>query len=169
MRSLPRASDLSEPAFAPATSCNLDIPARRWDDIQQTIALVRETRPDDIGVSVSYPLPNTRFYERVQRDLGRKRNWSDSDDLCVMFTAAYTDQFYRAMRDALHAEVDSWNAQEPSVNRRACACGRQVNRLEPSSRNATPPILREESATDSGDGFRGLRFSEGAAVACREV
>ena len=41
-------------------------PGETWDDIQQTIALVRDTRPDDIGVSVSYPLPNTRFYEKVQ-------------------------------------------------------------------------------------------------------
>jgi hypothetical protein len=42
--------------------------------------------------------------------LGTKRNWTDSDDLCIMFKAAYTTDFYRAIRDALHAEVDSWNA-----------------------------------------------------------
>ncbi len=87
----------------------LGYPGERWDDILQTVRLVRETRPDDIGVSVSYPLPNTRFYERVQRDLGRKRNWRDSEDLSVIFKGAYTDQFYRAVRDALHHEVDSWN------------------------------------------------------------
>ncbi len=83
-------------------------PGETWNDIQQTIALVRTTRPDDIGVSVSYPLPNTRFYEKVQAELGHKRNWTDSDDLCVMFTAEYKDAFYHALRDALHAEVDSW-------------------------------------------------------------
>src|SRR5215831_64655 len=32
-----------------------------WEDIQSTIEMVRSTRPDDIGVSVSYPMPNTRF------------------------------------------------------------------------------------------------------------
>jgi hypothetical protein len=32
----------------------------------------------------------------------------DSDDLCIMFKGAYTNEFYRAVRDALHAEVDSW-------------------------------------------------------------
>ena len=81
-------------------------PGEGWADIQKTIALVRETRPDDVGISFSYPLPNTRFYERVRRQLGSKQNWSDSDDLCVMFKGAYTDKFYRAVRDALHAEVD---------------------------------------------------------------
>ena len=35
-------------------------PGETWEDIEKTIALVRETRPDDIGVSVSYPLPGTR-------------------------------------------------------------------------------------------------------------
>lgn len=85
-------------------------PGETWEDIQQTIALVRSTRPNEIGVSLSYPLPGTVFYERVQAQLGAKRNWTDSDDLCVMFTAAYTSDFYRAIRDALHAEVDSWQA-----------------------------------------------------------
>ena len=33
------------------------------DDILATRRLVEETRPDDVGVSVSYPLPGTRFYE----------------------------------------------------------------------------------------------------------
>jgi anaerobic magnesium-protoporphyrin IX monomethyl ester cyclase len=82
-------------------------PGEGWEDIEKTIALVRDTRPDDVGISFSYPLPNTRFHERVRQQLGTKQNWSDSDDLCVMFKGAYTDNFYHAVRDALHAEVDS--------------------------------------------------------------
>jgi radical SAM superfamily enzyme YgiQ (UPF0313 family) len=88
----------------------LGYPGETWTELQQTISLVRRLRPDDIGVSVSYPLPGTVFYERVQSELGAKRNWTDSDDLCVMFKAAYTTDFYRAVREALHAEVDSWTA-----------------------------------------------------------
>jgi anaerobic magnesium-protoporphyrin IX monomethyl ester cyclase len=83
-------------------------PGESWAEIQQTLSLVRSTRPDDIGVSVSYPLPGTSFYERVRAQIGVKRNWTDSDDLCVMFTAAYNNEFYLNLRDALHAEVDSW-------------------------------------------------------------
>jgi len=77
---------------------------------------VRATRPDNIGVSVSYPLPGTRFYERVRAELGEKRNWVDSDDLSLMFTGVYTDEFYHALRDALHAEVDAWNAPKAGSN-----------------------------------------------------
>ena len=47
-------------------------------------ALVRECAPDDIGISVSYPLPGTPFYERVrgrarrQAELGRLRRPGDA-------------------------------------------------------------------------------------------
>jgi radical SAM superfamily enzyme YgiQ (UPF0313 family) len=85
-------------------------PGETWTDIQKTIQLVRETRPDDIGVSVSYPLPGTQFYERVREQLGGKTNWEDSEDLSMMFKGTYRSEFYRALHDALHAEVESWSA-----------------------------------------------------------
>jgi radical SAM superfamily enzyme YgiQ (UPF0313 family) len=112
-------------------------PGENWSDLQKTIALVRETRPDDIGVSFSYPLPNTRFYERVRQQLGSKQNWSDSDDLCVMFKGAYTDSFYRAIRDALHAEVDSWkHVTSASEIHELEHLWQRVGALEPISHNA---------------------------------
>ena len=37
--------------------------------------------------------------------LGSKKNWDDSDDLAMMFHGAFTSEFYRALPDALHAEV----------------------------------------------------------------
>ena len=43
-----------------------------WEDIESTIRLVRDTKPDDIGVSVSYPMPNTRFHQIVQTAARRK-------------------------------------------------------------------------------------------------
>jgi anaerobic magnesium-protoporphyrin IX monomethyl ester cyclase len=108
-------------------------PGEGWDELQQTIALVRETRPDDIGISFSYPLPGTGFYDKVQAQLGGKRNWTDSDDLCIMFKAAYHTEFYRAVREALHAEVDSWRNEEtgPDVRARVEQLWRRVDELEP--------------------------------------
>jgi radical SAM superfamily enzyme YgiQ (UPF0313 family) len=91
-------------------------PGEQWEDIQQTIALVRNTRPDDIGVSFSYPLPGTAFFDRVQEQIGSKKNWTDSDDLCLMFKAAYKNEFYLSVRNALHAEVDSWHSKGPQVD-----------------------------------------------------
>jgi radical SAM superfamily enzyme YgiQ (UPF0313 family) len=85
-------------------------PGETWSDIEKTIQMVRETRPDDLGISVSYPLPGTKFHERVREQLGEKTNWVDSEDLSMMFKGAYTSEFYRALHDALHAEVESWSA-----------------------------------------------------------
>jgi anaerobic magnesium-protoporphyrin IX monomethyl ester cyclase len=113
-------------------------PGETWRELQQTIALVRETRPDDVGISFSYPLPGTGFYERVREQLGSKRNWTDSDDLCIMFKAAYTTNFYRAVRDALHTEVDSWRAGDgdPLIRSRIDELWQRVERLEPISRQS---------------------------------
>ena len=113
-------------------------PGEFWNELQETIAFVRLTRPDDIGISFSYPLPGTPFYERVRVQLGQKRNWTDSDDLCIMFNAAYTTEFYRAVRDALHAEADSWRDLELSYEKknRIDVMWRKVDELEPVSRNA---------------------------------
>ena len=119
-------------------------PGESWEDIKETVALVRETRPNDIGVSFSYPLPNTKFYELVRQQLGEKQNWSDSDDLCVMFKGAYTDGFYRAIRDALHAEVDSWKIVETPATPQDDAINNlwlQVDSLEPISRNSDATTL----------------------------
>src|SRR5262249_41554641 len=52
-------------------------PGEPRDDIEKTLEMVRRCRPDDIGVSVSYPLPGTPFYQRVSAQLGQKQNWVD--------------------------------------------------------------------------------------------
>ncbi len=80
-------------------------PGETWEDIEMTIDLVRRARPDDIGVSVSYPLPGTRFHARVRTQLEQKTNWEDSEDLAMMFKGTYTGDFYHALHDALHFEV----------------------------------------------------------------
>lgn len=79
-------------------------PSETWDDVQLTLQLVRETGPDDIGVSVSYPLPGTTFYERVRAELGDKRNWIDSDDLAMLYRATYSPRFYRVLHHVVHHE-----------------------------------------------------------------
>ena len=125
-------------------------PGETWEDIQQTIALVRNTRPDDIGISLSYPLPGTVFYERVQEQIGIKRNWTDSDDLCVMFRATYKDEFYKALRDALHAEVNSWNNDDPSEITAVRLLWQQVFDFEPKMRNAEATTLARSASDDTG-------------------
>jgi anaerobic magnesium-protoporphyrin IX monomethyl ester cyclase len=92
----------------------------QWDDILATRDLVRAARPDEIGVSVSYPLPGTRFYERVKAQLGRKTHWRESNDLDMMFQGTYTSAFYREVRNLLHDQVSGQDraGDERQVERR---------------------------------------------------
>jgi anaerobic magnesium-protoporphyrin IX monomethyl ester cyclase len=75
------------------------------DDILATRDLLEAARPDEIGVSVSYPLPGTKFYEQVKAQLGRKTHWQESNDLDMMFHGTYTSDFYRAVRNLLHDQI----------------------------------------------------------------
>lgn len=74
-------------------------------DIVSTRELIAAARPDEIGVSVSYPLPGTRFHELVKSQLGPKTRWRESNDLAMMFNGTYTSEFYRSVRNLLHEEV----------------------------------------------------------------
>jgi radical SAM superfamily enzyme YgiQ (UPF0313 family) len=133
----------------------LGYPGETWSELQETIAFVREMRPDDVGISFSYPLPGTVFYERVHEQLGQKRNWTDSDDLCIMFRAAYRTDFYRAVRDALHAEVDAWRDSDETreTETRICALWRRVNELEPISRDPNALVSSVKTAAFAPSAF----------------
>jgi anaerobic magnesium-protoporphyrin IX monomethyl ester cyclase len=108
-------------------------PGEGWDEIEQTIAMVRATQPDDIGVSVSYPLPGTKFHQLVSAQIGHKANWSESGDLAMMFRGAFSSDVYRALADALHLEVrdaqnrpaieEAWSAVHQMRKSVATACG----------------------------------------------
>ncbi len=80
-------------------------PGEKWADIKETIRMVRETAPDDVGISVSYPLPGTKFHHIVAAGIGTKSNWRDSADLAMIFRGEFSTDFYRALADAVHAEV----------------------------------------------------------------
>ena len=73
-------------------------------DIEKTLQMVRDCAPDDIGISVSYPLPGTKFFERVKAELGQKQNWIDSADLAMMYRGTYSTEFYRVLYQTVHHE-----------------------------------------------------------------
>ena len=96
-------------------------------DVLATRKLLDNARPDDVGVSVSYPLPGTTFHALVKEQLRGKTHWQESDDLEMMFQGTYTSDFYRAVRDLLHEQVASRpthaRARRPRVRERAAPAG----------------------------------------------
>jgi radical SAM superfamily enzyme YgiQ (UPF0313 family) len=79
-------------------------PGEKWSEIEMTRRLVCDLAPDEIGISVSYPLPGTKFHDRVSTKLGDKRNWNESSDLDPLFPGAYSKEFYQALSRTVHAE-----------------------------------------------------------------
>jgi anaerobic magnesium-protoporphyrin IX monomethyl ester cyclase len=79
-------------------------PGETRADIERTLQMVRDCRPDDIGMSVSYPLPGTKFHNNVRVQLGDKRNWQDSNDLDMLYQGPFATAFYRQLHIVLHKE-----------------------------------------------------------------
>lgn len=72
------------------------------DDIDLTFKMLEANMPDTIGVSVSYPLPGTPFYDKVKNELGGKQNWEDSDDLAMMFRSTFKPEYYKLLHRYVH-------------------------------------------------------------------
>ena len=85
-------------------------PGETRADIAKTLRMVHECRPDDIGVSVSYPLPGTKFHAAVAGQLGEKQNWMDSSDLAMMYRGPFTTAFYRRLHGLVHRKFRMRNA-----------------------------------------------------------
>lgn len=95
-------------------------PGETRADIERTLKMVRDCKPDDIGMSVSYPLPGTKFYETVKQQLGVKQNWVDSNDLDMMYHGPFTTDFYRQLHVVLHKEFRmrrGWDEVRRAVRR----------------------------------------------------
>lgn len=85
-------------------------PGETAAEVEQTLQMVRDCRPDDVGMSVSYPLPGTRFHENVRAQLGTKQNWVDSADLDMMYQGPFGTDYYRQLHVVLHKEFRSRRA-----------------------------------------------------------
>lgn len=95
-------------------------PGETRDDIEKTLQMVRDCHPDDIGMSVSYPLPGTKFHERVKDQLGVQHNWQDSNDLAMLYKGPYSTEFYRQLHIVLHKEFRArkyWHTLKDLVRR----------------------------------------------------
>jgi anaerobic magnesium-protoporphyrin IX monomethyl ester cyclase len=72
------------------------------EDIKKTIDMVLDLLPEEIGVSVSYPLPGTKFYEKVKEQLKEKTNWTDSDELALMYKGTFSPSYYKKLHRYIH-------------------------------------------------------------------
>jgi len=94
---------LRQHGIRPSFFIQFGYPGETKEDIGMTIRMINKLLPDSLGISVSYPLPGTVFYEKVKADLaGGKTNWTDSDELQLMFRNTYPPDFYRQLHRYVH-------------------------------------------------------------------
>ncbi|MCW3090206.1 MAG: B12-binding radical protein [Ferruginibacter sp.] len=93
---------LKKNGIHPSFFIQFGYPGETKVDIEKTIAMINELLPYEIGISVSYPLPGTDFYEKVKTELQQKTNWTDSGELALMFRNTYQPAFYKQLHSYVH-------------------------------------------------------------------
>ncbi len=93
---------LKKHSINPSFFIQFGYPGETKEDIVRTINMINELLPYEIGISVSYPLPGTSFFEKVKNDLKEKTNWTDSDELALMFRNTYGPAFYKQLHRYVH-------------------------------------------------------------------
>ncbi len=93
---------LRKTGIEPSFFIQFGYPGETKEDIAKTIAMINELLPHEIGISVSYPLPGTVFYEKVKSQLKEKTNWTDSDELALLFRNTYNAAFYKQLHRYVH-------------------------------------------------------------------
>jgi radical SAM superfamily enzyme YgiQ (UPF0313 family) len=69
-------------------------PGETVEDVEATVDMVLEVAPESISTTVAYPIRGTPLHDQV-RDLMTSRQWSQSDDVEVVFRNRYPARFYR--------------------------------------------------------------------------
>lgn len=59
--------------------------------------------PDELRIFVCFPLPGTKFYDKVEGQPSEKTHWRDSDDLAMMFRGTFGKEYYRQLLRYVHS------------------------------------------------------------------
>lgn len=89
----------------------LGYPGEGLDEVRATVSMIEQLRPDEIGVSVSKPMPGTAFYERVSASM-RGENWDASMDNIPLFEAPFPQPFYAAAKEVLRSTHSAGRARK---------------------------------------------------------
>jgi len=93
---------MKEEGIKPSFFIQFGYPGELKEDIKLTIDMINELLPFEIGISVSYPLPGTVFYDKVKAELKKKTNWTDSDEMALMFTNTFPASYYKQLHRYVH-------------------------------------------------------------------
>lgn len=118
-------------------------PGETSEDIEKTIRMIKDCKPDQIGISVSYPLPGTKFFDSVSDQLSEKTNWEDSQDLALLYRGTFVPDFYRTLHTVTHSRhrISLGFAQARSVIRNPAQTNKKTLRSLASAGYHIPRLL----------------------------
>ncbi|MFN8250301.1 MAG: radical SAM protein [Ferruginibacter sp.] len=93
---------LKKHGIHPSFFIQFGYPGETKEDIALTVRMINNLLPYEVGISVSYPLPGTIFFENVKSQLQQKTNWTDSDEMALMFRNTYQPAFYKQLHVFVH-------------------------------------------------------------------
>jgi len=84
-------------------------PGETWHDLEESVALLRETRPNEFSTTIAYPLPGTAFYDQVRERIGLDAedltDWAHTAENRLLFGRdQYSTLFYRRVIRWYHHE-----------------------------------------------------------------
>ena len=84
-------------------------PGEGWSDLQRSVELLRQTRPDAFSTTIAYPLPGTPFHEEVMDQLvcsdQTVPDWIHTAENRLLFQRGrYSTFFYRRVIRWFHSE-----------------------------------------------------------------
>jgi anaerobic magnesium-protoporphyrin IX monomethyl ester cyclase len=89
-------------------------PGEEWEDLLQSVKLLRETLPEEFSTTIAYPLPGTKFYEQVRDRLLFDSDWNvdwdyTAENRLLFQRARYNTLFYRWVIRWFRSEwQDAW-------------------------------------------------------------
>jgi radical SAM superfamily enzyme YgiQ (UPF0313 family) len=107
---------MKDAGIKPSFFIQFGYPGEMKDDISLTIDMINELLPFEIGISVSYPLPGTSFYEKVKAELKKKTNWTDSNEMALMFQNTYQPSYYKQLHRYVHLNYHKHLAKNALVS-----------------------------------------------------
>jgi hypothetical protein len=84
-------------------------PGEDWSDLERSVALLRDTRPDAFSTTIAYPLPGTPFHDEVRDRLAFEGqpmpDWLHTAENRLLFERGrYSTFFYRRVIRWFHSE-----------------------------------------------------------------
>jgi anaerobic magnesium-protoporphyrin IX monomethyl ester cyclase len=82
----------------------LGYPPEDKSDILKTAEMIRELKPDKVGVSIAYPIAGTEFYNMAAEGLDQT-GWTSSGENRILFKTRYNRYFYQVAKRLILKEA----------------------------------------------------------------